>query len=75
MLVAILCSAFFTFLTRGSFPAGNDPRVKKVKKAEHKIATSTLEINVSKPLVADAADLPVKDVNRASNDPRAKRTS
>ncbi len=55
--------------------AGNDPRVKKVKKAEHKIATSTLEINVSKPLVADAADLPVKDVNRASNDPRAKRTS
>ena len=55
--------------------AGNDPRVNKVKKAEHKIATSTLEINVSKPLVADAADLPVKDVNRASNDPRAKRTS
>ena len=55
--------------------AGNDPRVKKIKKAEHKIATSTLEINVSKPLVADAADLPVKDVNRASNDPRAKRTS
>jgi ribonuclease E len=55
--------------------AGNDPRVKKAKKAEHKIATSTLEINVSKPLVADAADLPVKDVNRASNDPRAKRTS
>lgn len=55
--------------------AGNDPRVKKAKKAEHNIATSTLEINVSKPLVADAADLPVKDVNRASNDPRAKRTS
>ena len=55
--------------------AGNDPRVKQAKKAEHQIATSTLEINVSQPLVADAADLPVKDVKRASNDPRAKRTS
>ena len=55
--------------------AGNDPRVKQAKKTEHNIATSTLEINVSQPLVADAADLPAKDVKRASNDPRAKRTS
>ncbi|MGB2272289.1 MAG: ribonuclease E [Pseudomonadales bacterium] len=55
--------------------ANNDPRVKQAKKAEYQIATSTLEISVSKPLIADTADLPTKDVKRASNDPRANRTS
>lgn len=55
--------------------AGNDPRVRQAGKADYQIATETLEIKISKPLVADSDDLPVQEVNRASNDPRAKRAS
>lgn len=55
--------------------AGNDPRVRTADKADYQIATETLEIKISKPLVADSNDLPVREVNRASNDPRAKRAS
>ena len=51
----------------------NDPRSSKRRAATAEIATSSMEIHISQPLVADAASLPKKTVNRASNDPRAKR--
>ena len=53
--------------------ASNDPRLSKRSAATAEIATTTMEIHVSQPLVADAASLPEKGVSRASNDPRAKR--
>lgn len=65
-------------LAGGSTPsnrqrASNDPRSSKRRAATAEIATSSMEIHVSQPLVADAASLPEKTLNRASNDPRAKR--
>ena len=65
-------------LAGGSTPsnrqrASNDPRSSKRRAATAEIATSSMEIHISQPLVADAASLPKKTVNRASNDPRAKR--
>ncbi len=53
--------------------ASNDPRLSKRSAATAEIATTTMEIHVSQPLVADVASLPEKAVRRASNDPRAKR--
>lgn len=53
--------------------ASNDPRSKERRATTAEIATSTMEIHMSQPLVADAASLPEKAVSRATNDPRAKQ--
>ncbi len=57
----------------GSARASNDPRSQARKKTEHQISSATMDIDMGQPLVADVADLPTKDVIRASNDPRKKK--
>ncbi|MGB5324508.1 MAG: ribonuclease E [Pseudomonadales bacterium] len=52
--------------------ASNDPRARKREAVKHEIKSGTLEVKVSKPLVADAASVQRPVIERAPNDPRAR---
>ncbi len=55
--------------------ASNDPRNRPRATKSYNIETAQVEVPVSGPLAARAEDLPEREVNRAPNDPRARRTA
>lgn len=52
--------------------ASNDPRANKATPVVHEIKSASMEVKMSKPLVADTAGIEQRPGKRASNDPRAR---